>query len=166
MSFEPRETHEQHQRERELQRREGRQTLLILGSIAAVVAVIGIIAYVGLRQTETDEPAATITPDAAPPADVIGFPQSLVARNTNFNRDLITARTQDVLIIQFTNDDEGMLHNFSVYVDEKFADLYFQGEPIMGEDEIDYEITFTEAGTYFFRCDFHPGIMTGELVVR
>jgi plastocyanin len=171
MSFEPRETHETHEETRERSAREGRQYVKFIGGFLIAIAAIGLViwAVVFLTRGEaTIEPSAFVTPEAAPPREQLDLLQTLTARNNQFDRNLLTARTGDNLILQLNNEDEGVLHNFALYRDRNFTEQVFQGEPSTGPERVEYQIEMPveQAGTFFFRCDFHPETMFGELVVR
>ena len=66
--------------------------------------------------------------------------------------------------LTFDNEDAGVLHNISIYVDDSLTENLFQGEQFAGIDTRDYEIPALEPGTYYFHCDVHP-TMAGDVVV-
>jgi plastocyanin len=69
--------------------------------------------------------------------------------------------------ILFSNEDEGIPHNISVYADPTATIPIFQGDAIDGPGSIDYLFTAPSGeGTYFFRCDFHPTQMFGAFIVK
>lgn len=64
----------------------------------------------------------------------------------------------------FHNRDEGVSHNFSIYTEEG-GEPVFEGEIIVGEDEIAYHLPPLEVRQYWFQCDVHPDQMNGVVLV-
>ena len=70
------------------------------------------------------------------------------------------------ITVSFDNQDSGIPHNFAVYQDNTAAEQIFKGDIVVGPRIITYTFTApTEPGSYFFRCDVHPEVMTGTFVV-
>lgn len=92
---------------------------------------------------------------------------SVSAQDIAFDTDTITADAGGTVTIEFTNQDT-VPHNVAVYETEEAQQEIFSGEIITGPNEtVTYEFTApSEAGTYFFHCDVHPGQMTGDFVVE
>jgi plastocyanin len=66
----------------------------------------------------------------------------------------------------FINKDANMPHNFALYTDSKATTTIFRGDPVTGPKTGSYSFVVPASpGTYFFRCDFHPELMTGTFVV-
>lgn len=65
--------------------------------------------------------------------------------------------------LPFDNQDVGIPHNVSIYMDEG-GEALLQGEIITGPAKIDYSVPALEAGTYYFQCDIHPQ-MNGTVTV-
>ncbi len=90
----------------------------------------------------------------------------LVAKNIAFNVSTLRAPAAAHVKIAFDNRDEGIPHNFALYTDETATRKLFAGKIITGPARIDYELTAPgEKGSYFFRCDVHPRMMTGNFIV-
>ena len=70
------------------------------------------------------------------------------------------------LIIAFDNQDAGVPHNVSIYPNASAASALFTGAIVTGPKSITYHVASLSAGSYFFRCDVHPTLMTGTLVVK
>ncbi len=117
--------------------------------------------------TGTGMPSATAgqaSPTAAPSAGAITI--NLTAQNLAFSTNTITVPAGSQVTIIFNNNDSGVRHNVAVYTDSNATTLILRGTPITGPGTTRYSfIAPTEPGTYFFRCDFHPGQMFGDFVV-
>lgn len=90
----------------------------------------------------------------------------LTAHNIAFDKSKISVPAGAYVTVNFMNKDSGITHNFAVYDSSAANTAIFQGKKIQGVAQIDY--TFyapSKAGTYFFRCDVHPTIMTGTFDV-
>jgi plastocyanin len=89
---------------------------------------------------------------------------TVVARNTQFDVDEITAEAGKARLIEFHNRDD-VLHNIAVYAGEgEDSPPLFNGRPVT-EGETEYEVEIEEPGDYRFVCDFHPN-MTGAYIVE
>jgi plastocyanin len=112
-----------------------------------------------VRKITVNVSASTSTPTSAT--------INLVAQNMAFNMQNITVPAGADVTINFNNKD-GASHNFSLYTDSSAKPpAIFQGEIISGTKTITYHFTApTQPGTYFFRCDIHPTIMTGSFIVN
>jgi plastocyanin len=90
----------------------------------------------------------------------------LEAKNIQFNLSTITVSAGATVTVHFTNDDSDIPHNFAVYTSSAATNLIFRGNTIKGVSSTTYTFTApTTPGTYFFRCDVHPTLMTGSFVV-
>jgi len=130
----------------------GRNSLVFLGgtAVVAVVSAGSVSAANGYRTFEHH--------------DTGSGPVSVVAKGTAFNQKTITVVSGQLATINFKNDDS-VYHNIAVYSDA--GDPYWNGEPIKGVKKITYTHSFDmPAGTYTFRCDFHPTSMVGSFVVE
>jgi cytochrome c oxidase subunit II len=91
----------------------------------------------------------------------------LVAQNLAFNQTTITVPAGAEVMINFDNKDNGIPHNFSLYTDSTASKAIFVGQIITGPSTITYAFAApTAPGTYFFRCDVHPTMMTGTFIVQ
>ncbi len=92
---------------------------------------------------------------------------SLIAQNFAFNPNTITVPAGASVTINFDNKDTAP-HNFALYTNSRATPpAIFQGQTITGPATISYTFTApTTPGTYFFRCDVHPTIMTGSFIVQ
>lgn len=129
-----------------------RKTLVTLGVLAvAAVATAGSVGaangYRTFDHLKTGAPSLTI-----------------VAHNTAFNTKTITVVAGQLTTITFKNLDP-IYHNVAVYGSS--GTPYWDGEPIKGVKKITYTHTFDlPPGKYVFRCDFHPTVMVGTIIVK
>jgi plastocyanin len=121
---------------------------------------------------EAGSSAAAAAPQPAPaPGSTPGAMQqtvtlNLVARNMAFDQSTLTAPAGAHVIVRFSNRD-AMPHNLAVYTDASARQAIFQGQIVMGPNSATYEFDAPgQPGTYFFRCDVHPTLMTGQFVVQ
>jgi plastocyanin len=129
----------------------GRNSLVFLGCVAvvAVVSAGSVSAAHGYRTFDHLETG---------PA-----PLAVQAKNTAFAENTLTVVSGQLATINFKNLDP-IYHNVAVYSDSGAP--FWSGEPIKGVKKITYTHTFDlPAGTYTFRCDFHPTSMVGKFVV-
>jgi plastocyanin len=91
---------------------------------------------------------------------------TLVASNLSYDKRSLTALPNTQTKLQFENKDGGVLHNFSIYTNNRATTKIFTGELTTGPSTTTYTFTTPAAGTYFFRCDSHPDQMTGTFNVK
>lgn len=90
----------------------------------------------------------------------------LLAKDMNFDKDKITVIAGSRVYINFVNLDTGVPHNFAVYTGPEAENSIFQGQVVIGPGRIVYAFDApVDTGIYFFRCDVHPKVMTGDLYV-
>ncbi len=90
----------------------------------------------------------------------------LLAKNMNFDKDKITVIAGSKVFINFVNLDVGVPHNFAVYTGPEATRTIFQGRVVIGPSKITYAFDApVDEGIYFFRCDVHPKVMTGQFYV-
>ena len=103
-----------------------------------------------------------VTVTAPPPPAVI----YLSAQGLAFNVTTITVAAGAHVTVHFENLDSAIPHNLAVYTDSSATTVIFQGALITGVTSITYTFDApTTPGTYFFRCDAHPSLMTGSFIV-
>jgi plastocyanin len=90
----------------------------------------------------------------------------LIAKNIAYNTTTITVPAGADVTVNFDNEDANVPHNFAVYTDSSASTAIFKGEIITGPNKTTYSfVAPSTPGTYFFRCDVHPTIMTGQFIV-
>jgi plastocyanin len=112
--------------------------------------------------TTTTSTTTTTTTTGGTPVTI-----NLVAQNLAFNMSTITVPAGAHVTINFNNMDS-LGHNFSLYMNSSAPPpAIFQGTIVPGASTTTYTFTAPSApGTYFFRCDLHPTIMTGSFIVQ
>lgn len=92
---------------------------------------------------------------------------TLIAKNMAFNTSTVTVPAGAHVTVHFSNEDQGVSHNFAVYTNPSALTRIFGGEVIIGVSSTTYTFTAPSTpGTYFFRCDVHPNTMTGQFIVK
>lgn len=109
--------------------------------------------------TVTPAPAGGGTGGSPGPAGL-----SITAASTAFNASELDVVADTPTPLTFINNDPATTHNVSVYKDAGFATNVFKGDAVVGPATQTYQLPSLAAGTYYFKCDFHP-TMKGTLVV-
>lgn len=91
---------------------------------------------------------------------------TLTASNLSFDKRSLSALPNTEVKLQFENKDAGVLHNFSIYTNNRATTKIFAGDLSTGPGTVTYTFKTPAAGTYFFRCDSHPDQMTGTFNVK
>jgi plastocyanin len=111
-----------------------------------------------------DTPAADETPtDGGATAEISMIP------SIQFDTAELTIAAGTEVTITVDNTDTGIPHNFAVYTSRDAAE---SGEEALAVTDIctapctDTVTLNLSAGEYFFRCEVHPGQMTGTLLVE
>jgi plastocyanin len=119
-------------------------------------------------------PSATpATPSAAPGGacapDDVGITAPPGAATTGFENTNVGAPGGKPFGICFDNKDS-TIHNVAIFKSESDASAggkaLFTGEVVQGPTQVEYTVDSLQPGGYFFRCDVHPGTMTGTLTVK
>ena len=98
----------------------------------------------------------------------------LTAAKMAFDKSTITVPAGASVVVNFHNREPsgssqvtGISHNFAVYDSADAKTPIFSGAIITGGQDAVYRFDApTAAGTYFFRCDVHPALMTGKFIVQ
>lgn len=145
----------------------GRQLLALLAIITAIIVIL-----LPACTTKTSVPAITSTMTTIPstntnPAMSTPVTINLIAQGMAFDKNTITVPAGASVIINFNNKDN-IPHNFAIYTNSSARPpAIYQGQIITGPATITYTFTAPSApGTYFFRCDVHPTLMTGTFIVQ
>lgn len=141
----------------------------MLGLVLVVISALVLLAAACGDDDEEDEgdgaPTATEA-NGGSPAGGAGELE-LIAQDTKFDRDELTAEAGADVKISFQNKDNAVQHNFSLYETEESEDPLFEGDITTGPETTTYEFTApADSGTYHFHCDIHPTAMQGDFVVE
>jgi hypothetical protein len=90
-----------------------------------------------------------------------------VAQNLSFKNTCLVAAAGKPVSINFDNTDSGVVHNIAVSKSSAYTSFIFTGSAVTGPNKTTYDVSKASlpVGTYFFRCDYHPTSMFGQLVV-
>jgi cytochrome c oxidase subunit 2 len=96
-------------------------------------------------------------------------PRKIAAKGIAYNKECLAGPVGREFEVEFDNQ-EAVPHNVAFF-EGKDANapriLPPDKTPLFpGPEATTYQLPELEAGSYFFRCDAHPGSMTGQLVVR
>lgn len=91
---------------------------------------------------------------------------NIMAMNKTFNMSTITVPAGAQVTVNFDNQDSGVQHNIAFYTDSSASNTIYRSLVTTGPNKItDTFIAPSTPGTYFFRCDIHPTLMTGQFIV-
>ena len=111
-------------------------------------------------------PAATATP-AATPTPAAGATQiEITAAALGFNKKTLEAQASQPFTVTLDNQDS-VSHNLHIYT-QKGGDSIAVTDPdtVRPDTTGALTATITEAGEYYFQCDFHPNQMNGTITVN
>jgi len=116
--------------------------------------------------TAAPSPTTAAEPTSAPAAQTV---EIAAVPRIKFDKDTITVKAGSQVTLKFTNSDTGVPHNWAAYTDSTASTPIPGAKTKTCSGPCEDEITFTapeQPGNYFFRCDIHPTVMTGTLVVE
>ncbi len=91
---------------------------------------------------------------------------TLTAKDQKFVQRTLNARPNTQVTVVMENQDAGVLHNFSVYQNNRATDKIFGGDTFAGPSSKSFTFSTPGPGNYYFRCDVHPETMNGAFSVR
>ncbi len=99
-----------------------------------------------------------------------GTSLKLVAKNTAFDTDCVGAPAGQGFKILFDNQDAQVMHNVEIFSNAsattRVGGATSATDVITGVASVTYSVPGLQAGNYYFRCDIHPTVMFGTLVVK
>jgi hypothetical protein len=147
--------------------------IFIFSLIPLALVFIGVIAG-SIHGSDSELEVFPTPPPQQPGAGGPGGPAApappgtlqITAVNTTFSPRSLSAPANTSVTVRMDNRDVGVLHNFAVYRTSQATQSFFVGPLHTGPGTIDYMFTTPAPGSYFFRCDVHPDVMTGTFTVR
>ena len=125
------------------------------------LATSTVMVSVPIQSTTTPLPVTTTSQSGGQAVTV-----SLIAKNKAFDKSTITVPAGANVVMTFDNQDSRIPHNFALYTDSTAKTRIFVGDVVTGPKTVTYTFTApSQSGTYFFRCDIHPAVMTGSFIV-
>jgi plastocyanin len=88
---------------------------------------------------------------------------TIAAKDLAFSTSRLSAPADKPFQIAFDNQ-ESAPHNVAIYRDSAATQKVFVSDPFSGPGVVRYDVPPLAPGSYFFRCDVHPG-MAGQLTV-
>ncbi|HJX08652.1 MAG TPA: cupredoxin domain-containing protein [Actinomycetota bacterium] len=89
----------------------------------------------------------------------------VVAKGLAFDPTCLVATAGKAFDLNFDNEDSTTTHNVAIYTDSSASKDLFIGDGVVGVAKTTYNVDALDAGTYYFRCDYHPTQMFGDFVV-
>jgi plastocyanin len=109
--------------------------------------------------TEQCSPTGTTTLDISAPSGASG---------TGFDKKCLAIKAGTAFTVDFKNDDI-TVHNWELFTDSSAIKTLGGAKGVTDgvspNANASYKVSALQAGSYFFRCDFHPTTMTGTFVV-
>ena len=91
------------------------------------------------------------------------------AATSGFSTTKVSGPGSKPFVICLDNADS-TTHNVAIFKSEQEATsggtALFTGEIVQGPTKVEYKVNPLQPGSYFFRCDVHPTVMTGTLSVK
>ena len=146
----------------------------VAGAVLLALALAGGVVAVPLLRPR--EPAAPIgVPPARPSPSTLapghGCPApattvQLTAKNIAFDPTCLAAVAGKPLTLKLDNK-EAVPHNVSIFEGpDANSRQVFTRPPFRGPRVRTYQVPALQPGRYLFRCDVHPNLMQGKLIVR
>jgi plastocyanin len=143
-----------------LRKRTDATTLAELFVVVTYPVVIGIVlAVIGFGSGEG------VAEEAAGGAGGAGGAQVITAQGVAFDTKQITLPAGEEAPLTIDNQD-ATVHNLSIYEDDSATNDLFVGPDVGAGSSLDYTIPALDKGKYFFRCDYHPSSMNGDVTVE
>ena len=138
--------------------------------LVASFAIFAVLVFGGVQLVKTPPPVAA--GGGSGPIGAAGQPVNVtvVAKDLKFDKTQIAVAAAAELTVTLDNEDAGVSHNIAFYPSARQTSA---GDRIAGLDTFPgpakMDVKFTvpaKAGKYFYRCDVHPDLMTGQLAVQ
>ena len=117
----------------------------------------------------TATPAGSATPGGSPTPTVPPVLSAFVIKMlapTKFDVNELRLPANTEVTVRADNQESGVFHSWSAYTDDSATEKIAGTELCTGPCIKEVRFTTPDAGEYFFRCDVHPQVMLGALVVE
>ena len=136
----------------------------VIGLVALIAATAGVVAC-----GSSSDKTATSQPGASSPAraTTAGGALNITARDFLFDPNKLSAKKGQTIAINFKNDGSNT-HTFTLYTDEDHTKPVANGnsDPVTAGGSKTLTVSLaSDSGDLYYRCEIHPGQMTGEISV-
>jgi plastocyanin len=107
-------------------------------------------------------------PSCEPSGNKLAITAPQGALSSGFDTKCLAAPAGKAFKVEFKNEDSAV-HNWALFRDPSAQDQLGGAtidEPVASGESETYKVDALEPGRYFYRCDFHPTVMTGTFVVK
>ncbi|HEX5368722.1 MAG TPA: cupredoxin domain-containing protein [Dehalococcoidia bacterium] len=140
------------------------QTPAAANTLAASTPSVGNTPAEAVTTQASNTPAASNTPSGSS-SSAAATSVTLMAKDLKYDKDQITLAPNTQTTVTLDNQDNSVMHNFSIYTSSDASTSVFKGDLTTGPTTKDYTVPPLKPGTYYFRCDVHPDTMHGTLTV-
>jgi plastocyanin len=114
-----------------------------------------------------DQVNVTVKADTLKTMSAANVTVDIMAKNIAFNMSTITVPAGSEVTVNFDNQDASVAHNVAFYETSAADKPIYVGAIFQGPKMMVYKFKAPDKpGTYFFRCDVHPGNMNGQFIVQ
>jgi len=92
-------------------------------------------------------------------------PISITAHNIQWNTKCLAITAGASNVLDMTNLDSGIDHNFAIYTNATRSHQLFQGPTFSGVKSEQIKLPNLPPGTYYFQCNIHGPAMSGAFIV-
>ncbi|HEU4760200.1 MAG TPA: cupredoxin domain-containing protein [Dehalococcoidia bacterium] len=147
---------------------------MVIGFLLAILAVTFVAAF---RATEDHGAGAGVAASPTPTAQASPSPsvetppagnvfEIAMVPTTKFDKSELTVLANTQVTVRADNKDDSILHNWAAYTDKNAATVIVKTDICTAPCLKEAVFTTPGPGEYFFRCDVHPTIMVGKLIVQ
>jgi hypothetical protein len=122
------------------------------------------------KQSPIPPPVSTVSGPCPPPTTKL----VISAQGLAFDKTCLDAPPKKSFTVTFDNKEtNGTVHNFVIYSQNPLSNPSAKdlggakpNQPVPAGQTVTFKVIPLPAGSYFFRCDFHPTSMTGVFQVK
>lgn len=137
-----------------------------IGLVVALAALMSLaLVAIACGDDDDDDADKTPTPAASPAAGgaAAATTVKVVMKDNSFDPKSINVPAGKEVTFELDNQGQA-IHNMSVKIDSK--EVVSAPDSIRAGQKGTLKATFAKAGSYDFKCDFHPTDMTGKITVQ